>query len=300
MLRHREPVFRQQRKRKTFFVRLDSRTLRRATTLVPVILALTACGKSVAEKDAEARSGAHREKYARAQALFEERCKTAGVVIKRTVKDVEGIELIKTRQPIPWGGEEYFDPMYPEAAMAGEHRGNDYINQFLMTESIDKQDPDRRGNLNSPDFDAGPRAFSKRGYQFVEVVDAKTQMRLRGQLGVHPAGTNLWVKAPDLMPVSKSATRYALDYEDIVDPDDRQLWIAGTKLKIIDKQEGEVIAVMTRYVWEAGFGGGSTGRWPWEHANASGRSQTCPYHAGARDDISRKFADTVLVPKQRN
>lgn len=74
-------------------MRLDCRTLKRAATLVPVLLALTACGESVAEKDAEARSGVYREKYTRAQALFEERCKTAGVVIKRTVKDVDGIEL---------------------------------------------------------------------------------------------------------------------------------------------------------------------------------------------------------------
>lgn len=66
--------------------------------------------------------------------MFEERCKTAGVVIKRTVKDVEGIELTKIRPPIPWAGKEYFDPMYPGAAMAGEMLGDYYIKQFLMSE----------------------------------------------------------------------------------------------------------------------------------------------------------------------
>lgn len=275
-----------------------TRSTKTIAAVIPLLMVLSACGERHLDKDAKAQEAAALVKYAKAKALFEERCKTAGVVIKRTVKDVEGIELTKIRQPIPWGGKEYFDPMYPEAAMAGEHRGDSYINQFLMTESIDKQDPDRRGNLNPPDFDAGPRALSKRGYQFVEIVDSKTHMRLRGQLGAYPPGTNLWVKSPDLMPVSRSATRYALDYEDIVNPEDRQLWVAGTKLKVIDKQEGEVIAVLTRYVWEAGFGGSSTGRWPWEHANASGRSQTCPHQAGARDDISRKFIDAVLIPKQ--
>ena len=57
-----------------------------------------------------------RNKLGLLKALFEQRCKTAGVVIHRTVKDVEGIELTKIRQPVPWGGKEYFDPMWPEAA----------------------------------------------------------------------------------------------------------------------------------------------------------------------------------------
>lgn len=113
MLQYRETGVSAAAQRKTFFVRLDSRTLKRATTLVPVILALTACGKSVAEKDAEARSGAYAEKYAKAQALFEERCKTAGVVIKRTVKDVEGIELTKIRPPIPGPAKSISTPCTP-------------------------------------------------------------------------------------------------------------------------------------------------------------------------------------------
>jgi hypothetical protein len=68
-------------------------TQRRWLALLPLVLALsalTACGKSQADKEAEAKEAAYREKYAKAEALFKERCKTAGVVIKRTVKDVEG------------------------------------------------------------------------------------------------------------------------------------------------------------------------------------------------------------------
>ncbi len=238
------------------------------------------------------------ERYAKAKARFEERCKTAGVVIHRTVTDVEGIELTKVRQPVPWGGKEYFDPMWAEAAMAAETRGNDYINQFLMTESIDKLNPDRRGSLNPPDFDAGPRAVPRLGYRYVEVVDRSGEQRSRAQFASHPPGTNLWSKAPRMTPVAKSTTRYALDYEDLVDAKDRELWVAGTVLKVVDKQTGEVIAQLTRYVWDAGFGVSTTGRWPWQHAASTGPSQVCPHIAGASQTLSRKFVDTVLAPKQ--
>ncbi|NCT84577.1 MAG: hypothetical protein GXC94_15615 [Comamonadaceae bacterium] len=100
---------------------LEHQIYRRWLVWIPIVLLLSACGKSQADKEAEAREAAYREKYAKAKALFEERCKAAGVVIKRTVKDVDGIELTKIRQPIPWGGKEYFDPMYPEAALQDDH-----------------------------------------------------------------------------------------------------------------------------------------------------------------------------------
>jgi hypothetical protein len=88
-----------------------------------------------------------------------------------------------------------------------------------------------------------------------------------------------------------------LDYEDIVSPEDRLFWIAGTVLKVVDKQTGEVIARLTRYVWDSGFGASSTGRRPWEHAGRRG-SQTCPDILGVAHTTSRRFVDTVLIPKQ--
>ena len=268
-------------------------------SLLVIALALTACGKAQVDKDAEVREAAFKEKYAKARALFEERCKSAGIFVKRTVKDVEGIELTKIRQPIAPGGKEYFDPMYPEAALAAEYRGDAYIKQFLMSESISKNDPGRRGPLNSPRLDTGPSNFSpRRGYSFVELRDQATGQLLRAELGAETVSPNLWAVPSRQTPISKSLTRYALTYEDVVDPEDRELWIAGTRLFVVDKATGDVIAQLRRFVWDAGFGASTTGRLPWEHANLGGRVQTCPHHPGARDDISRKFVDQVLVPKQ--
>lgn len=270
---------------------------RKLALAVPLLGVLAGCSAGVPfGPEAEARRAAQ-ERYAKAKALFDERCKTAGVVIRRTVTDVEGIELTKIRQPIPWGGREYFDPMYPEAALAVEYRGDDYINQFLMTESIDDKNPERRGSLNPPDFNTGSLYPVSRGYRFVEFIDSANGRRFRAQFDAHPPGTNLWGKSPKLTSITSSETRYALDYEDIVSPEDRLFWIAGTVLKVVDKQTGEVIARLTRYVWDSGFGASSTGRRPWEHAGRGG-SQTCPFILGVAHTTSRRFVDTVLIPKQ--
>jgi hypothetical protein len=268
----------------------DPLTLRHTNfpLLAVLLVALTLVGcESQADK-------AHRERYAKAEAVFKERCKTAGVVIKRTVEDVEGIELTKLRADVPLGGKEYFDPMWAEAAMAGEYRGHDYINQFLMTESIDWRAPEQRGSLNPPDFDTGSRYPLKRGYRYVEITGAGGA-RFRAEFEKHPPGTNLWGEALKLTPVATSTTRYALDFDDIVDPEDRKLWIAGTVVKVVDKETGEVIAQLTRFVWDPGFGVSTTGRWPWQHA-ATGA--ICPFAEAVGASASRKFVDTVLIPKQ--
>lgn len=260
-------------------------------------LMLSAC-ESEAQRAQKAKDSEFNVKYDKAQALFKERCKTAGIVIKHTVKDVEGIELTKIRQPIPWAGREYFDPMYPEAAMASEHRGDDYIKQFLMSEFRSQFSRSQRGGL-------GPHLTNNthqllpptRGYQFVEYSDA-AGTRYRCQANWKTGESNWTSGQHRCDPIKVSAARYALDYEDIVDPTDRELWVAGTKLKVVDKQSGEVIAQVTRFVWDPGFGGSTSGRWPWQHAN-SAASQRCPSDATQPlHNDSRYFVDTVLIPKQ--
>lgn len=166
-----------------------------------------------------------------------------------------------------------------------------------MTESIDWREPNRRGSLNSPDFDTGPQSTLRRGYRFIEFKDPTSGERIRAQLDTHPPGTNLWQEPPKLISDAPHVARYVLDFDDFVDPDDRALWIAGARLKVIDKQTGEVLATLTRFVWDESFGSNSSGRWPWSYAATLGRSE-CPSVPGIKNDISRKFVDTVLIPRQ--
>ncbi len=240
------------------------------------------------------------ERYAKAKALFEERCKTAGVVIHRTVKDVEGIELIKVRPEIPWGGKEYFDPMFPGAAAAGEAQGLAYIRQFLWSEFRYTHSPDQRGDLAPPTERPGFQQLPPTsGYRFVDVTDGADGKQLRYRLAPPGVGNREYGHMQTAA-ITSGGTRYALDYEDIVSPADRQYWIAGTQLKVIDKQTGELMAQLTKFVWDPGFGVSTTGRWPWQHANARA-TQRCPFvpqQPLGKD--SRYFVDTVLVPKEGN
>lgn len=272
------------------------------STLLFLCLVTTSCEKEaqgVAKSEAAAAQQAYRDKYRRAETLFKERCKTAGLVVTRKVSDVEGIELTKIRQPIPWGGREYFDSMFPEAAMAGEVRGEDYIKQFLVYEYREPNQPARRGQLGPMTLERKAKyVAAQKGYSFVEYVDSSDGTRRRCLPDWSENHPN-WVAGQlRCEAVQNSKTRYALDFEDIVDPDDRAHWVAGTRLKVIDKQTGEQMAELKLYVWDSGFGGGSSGRWPWQHAS-SRASQRCPsdeslpmHHDG------RYFIDQVLIPKQ--
>lgn len=273
--------------------------LRSFTDAIAILLftfTVAACGDR--QQIAGSEVGNKGDKYLAAKRLFAERCKESGVTVRRTVADIEGIELTKIRPEIPWGGKEYFDPMFPGAAMAIENKGDNYVKQFLMTEIRYVKTPDRRGSLaprytRSDDRDMNP----ERGYRFIEYVDAQNN-RFRC-VPTFKDGETGWTQGQHRCdPIERSSTRYAVDYEDIVNPQDRALWIAGTKLKVIDKETGQTIAQLTKYVWDPGFGAGSTGRWPWQHA-ASGNSTTCPndFDQPLHQD-TRYFVDKVLIPKQ--
>jgi hypothetical protein len=260
-------------------------------------LPLLAACQSQAFRYRSAEELAYAEKQAKAKALFAERCKTAGVVIKRTVKDVEGIELKKIRPKLEYADRRYFDPMFDGAAMAGEVTGDRYVWHFLSSEFRNVNAPERRGQLGPPSTKLGHnQAPPTEGYRYVEFMDETSGKRQRCERTKKPDPQHF----EDFMhckPVQASSTRYALDYEDLVDPADREYWVAGTKLRVIDNQTGEVIAELTRYVVDLGFGGSSTGRWPWSYAATSGSGE-CPNVVGIKQYVSRTFVDTVLIPKQ--
>lgn len=278
-------------------LRLNRQSVVLRLASVVLLSALVGCSSAPpVGPESDARRAAQ-ERYAKAKALFEERCKTAGVVIKRTVKDVEGIELLKVRPVLAWGDKRYFDPMFDGAAMADEVQGEGYVWSFLRSESRSKHyKEDERGGLVRPERPLGIEDLPmRRGYRFVEVSDPASQQRVRYVVPWNPKAAEY----EGLTQVSAGHVpqRYAVDYEDIVNPLDRAYWIAGTRVKVIDQQTGEVIGQLTRYVWDTGFGGSSTGRWPWQHASSRASNQ-CPSFLGTRSHETRFFVDKVLQPKQ--
>jgi hypothetical protein len=87
-----------------------------------------------------------------------------------------------------------------------------------------------------------------------------------------------------------------VDFEDMVDPSDRKMWIAGTVVRVIDRSSGEVLATYIKYVTDGGMGTNDGTREPWVHAGH--RELQCPMPRDSTDTQTRYFVDQVLKPKK--
>ena len=235
----------------------------------------------------------------KAKALLDERCKGAGVVVKRTVPEVEGFLLMKVTPKVPYVAKEYADPMWPWAALAAESRGDTFIKTFFMQEWRSETEPAVHGYLNYDLRYTGsvrpPPNF--RGYRYVDIVDPQDGLRYRYTMKfTYVAKTNHWNGDLQREPATGPMPRYAVDIEHLVDPVDRAQWVAGAITKVIDRTTGEVVATKTQYVLDGGLGMTLRDRDPWLQAATS--SWTCPHDEGSYDTQVRFFVDTVLIPKQ--
>jgi hypothetical protein len=216
-----------------------------------------------------------REKLNVAMARFEERCKTAGEKIYKTLDDVEGVLLTNVRPDTE--PSDRSDPNWPDAALPDEGRGDWYVRSFLFWEHHqDKRN--MRGFLNET-----PSNFP--GYRFVDVGSESVGYRRIRLDRSEPA--KLVAE-----PLKSKPARFAVSFENFVDPDDRKLWIAGTKVTITDTAAKEVLAEKTWYSVEPGQGSTAGFRSPW------GFAQTCPFHVGWSGGSTRYFVDQVLKPKK--
>lgn len=243
------------------------------------------------------------ERTAVGQAMFDERCKKAGVFIHRTVKDVEGILAMKIRpKTINYGDQFALDDPY------GRDLGGDNYLQSLLRGSYQAE---TKSNLP-------PGSPPRLGYRFVEAVDPKDGVRYRYTGSVRdyvvvpnrafsssekPFTTTGFVL--DKVPSATPAPRYGLTYDDISTREEREHWIAGSSLRVIDTQTGEVIAERIGYMWDPAQGNRSGGRSPWLLA----ANHACPSFyriPGDRPDgraalnqteQTLDFVESVLIPR---
>ena len=264
-----------------------------------VLLAMTATvtfaqGVSVKE-DPKAR-------LAKAEAMFAERCKKAGVFIHRTAENVEGLLLMKIRPDTTNYDQQYAmdDPYGHDVG------GNGLINSFL-------QGRNKQGSLAF-------EALVSQGYRYVEAIDPKDGKRYRytgsmkviGQMNrnapnvrraleVNPNfDINKYAYTLDKVPAPGPAPRYGITYDDISTREDRDYWIAGSSLRVIDLQTNEVMAERIGYMMDRAQGNTSGGRAPWLLAARSAcppfpRFQTNP---PVQLQQTRYFVETVLHIKQ--
>lgn len=242
-------------------------------------------------------------KLDQAMLLFEERCKTAGERITRTVENVEGVVWMKWREPGLNRDDQFkLDDPYGKDCWA-----EDCIVWLLrMTRDVSRN----------------PEGASKhRGaYKFVETVDPRDGRWYRyfGAMKLTPAWTPEGIAklkretgedppsfsfraSFEREPIDKPTARYGITWDDISTREDREHWIAGGSLKVIDRQSNEVIAERVGYMVDRGQGSKAGGAAPWLEAQQT----ACPLfsdspHSGRRHrrDENRELVIRVLQPSK--
>jgi hypothetical protein len=238
-----------------------------------------------------------------AEAMFRERCKIAGERIYRTIEDVEGIFLMKLR---------------PEK--------NNLSDQFVLD---DPYGSDSAGESYIKTFFSGfyripmthPLGWKpKLGYGYVEAIDPKDGGRYRYTGSTKAVGKmdamapnvqmdlkrnpnfdmNIYAFVLSRVPATGPIPRYGVIYDDISTREEREYWIAGSSLKVIDLQTNETIAERIGYMMDRGQGNMSGGRSPWLLAayHACPAFPVAPAGNPVQVDQTRNFAVKVIKPKQ--
>ncbi len=209
--------------------------------------------------------------------IFHERCKNSGIKIYQTAEDVEGILLLKVR---PGGRKRRTsDPMWEDAASLGQGSGQDSIQQFLTYKYMNLD-----GSIRQLSYVKNERegVVIENGYQYVDVKQEDGSY-LRYSDGLDDSSDMTIVPSP------KKLARYAVTYENEVNPEDRKYWVAGTTVKIIDMQTEQLMAEKVVYAFAPEQGKGP--HTPWSNL------YTCPKEYQFYREI-RYFVDQVLKPKQ--
>lgn len=220
-----------------------------------------------------------KERQTKAMTIWQDRCKRSGEFIHRTVDNVSGIYLIKVRPK----GVNFDDQFGLDDPYGHDFGGDAYIRSFLRghyrfnVKDIREGGPPRRGYLyvETHGMADGERYRYTGGVKAVRQKDVKALGVLR-ELQLNPNyDLNIYDFVMDKMLVTGDPPRYAVTYDDISTPEEREYWVAGSSLKVIDRQTGEVIAERIGFMVDRGQGNRSGGRAPWLFAAAN----ACPSFA---------------------
>jgi hypothetical protein len=230
-----------------------------------------------------------------AEKMFAERCKKAGEFIYRTAEGVEGVFLMKMRPKGMNHGDQYrMDDPY-----GSDHGGDAYVKSFLRGKYA-------ASRPKNPTAQTPPR----NAYLYVEALDPQDGKRYRytGKIKevtktssplIGGDGSTFTIEefGLDRVPAPSSVARYGVTYDDISTREERDYWIAGSSLKVIDLQTNEVMAERIGYMMDRGQGNKSGGRSPWLLA----ANNSCPLFSSthgstAQINQTEKFVESVLKP----
>ncbi|MDI1267792.1 MAG: hypothetical protein PSV40_01635 [Polaromonas sp.] len=274
--------------------------------LLSIVLILSACASTSGPGVAQTS-----ERQAKAQAMFAERCKTAGEKIHRTVENVEGVYLLKLRPK----GTNYGDQFKLDDPYGRDLDGEGYVKTFVRDSFAKMRSPNPR-----------PEWPLRIGYSYVEVQDSRngqryrytgavkavrkkdaTALNVQMELRRNPNyDLNIYEFVLDRIPAPGAAPRYGVTYDDISTHEEREYWIAGSSLKVIDLQTNEVIAERIGYMMDWAQGSQVGGRSPWLFA----ADNACPdFHRFKNPVVQTKgasnqswqtldFVEKVLKPSK--
>jgi hypothetical protein len=228
-----------------------------------------------------------------AMSRFEQRCKAAGEKITRTVSNVDGVVWKKWREKEPSKGDQFrLDDPYGRDCSDVE-----CIERLLRV-------------THGAELNPAEAAQHAKGYRYIESIDPTDGhiYRYVGVVKLHPRWTQQAIAREkeltgrDLGPSAFSFTlererigaftaRYALSWDDISTRADRETWIAGGSIKVIDMQTDAIVAERAGFLIDTGQGSKAGFRDPWGWAWSYG--PRCPRVYERTWD----FAVRVLKPR---
>ena len=234
----------------------------------------------------------YRSKLAKAQELFAERCKAAGVKIYKTIENVDSVVWMKWRDK----SQNFRDQYKLDDPYGRDCGGEDCIQQLLGVTAGSSLDPEEAARHSV-------------GYKFVESIDPTdgNLYRYQGvitvigertpeQMAAYKSNTgreaplNIYGFRMQREPVAKFGARYGIAWDDLSTREDRDYWVAGGSLKLVDLQSNEIVAERIGYLFDRGQGSTAGFRTPWPWAQYYG--PTCP----SAHESTLNFAVRVLKP----
>ncbi len=264
---------------KRWWLKLGVAVAALAVFIAPVALHAT---KLRAEYDAT------KSKLDAATANFEARCKGAGEKITRTVENVDGVVWMKWRDKYDVNDD--YDQFKLSDPYGRDCRQRECIQQLLRLTSGLENDPQKK----TPYYN---------GYRYVESIDPADGQRFRFTLSLPPKDPKL-KSLPDAVmkeePIAKPTARYGITWDDTSTREDREHWIAGSSIKVIDLQTNEVIGERVGYMMDRGQGSTAGFRTPWLAApdTACPEFKRAPSGHAFMGHRNHQFIFSVLKPKE--
>jgi hypothetical protein len=233
-------------------------------------------------------------------ALFRERCKSAGEKISRTVDNVQGVVWMRWREE--YSNVDNFADQFKLNDPYGRDCGlEDCIASLLRISAGASLNPEEAQRHQT-------------GYAFVDTVDPKDGHAYRYTAHLAHGWTAEQVErrkkesgtdVPSFsyrftisrVRIPKLDARYGVEWADLSTREDREHWIAGSSLRVIDLQSDEVLGERIGYMLDLGQGNQAGFRSPWLGAQET----ACPPlvdESGkqTRSGLTLRFVRRVLNP----